>query len=345
MSRKRSKAQRAPRSGSERSTARQAFVTFLMRNDSYLPGALVLGYALLKQDTGADRVCMVTPEITRGARKALQLTFDHVVDVDSIYVPHARRQERQDRPYMFTRLNALRLGADGDLGFAYEKIVLLDADVLPLRCYAQLFDVRVPAGILNERRLHFVEVDEAGSYVVPESVWTQGKWKWHEIYDPVCPHGARIPREITDRVRGDPTNLGINGSLFVLEPSMDEFRDIEADVRRPEVQVLVGDRFDWPEMQYLTMRWSGQWTNVDVRYSALNGYPDLSVLYGTHFGGFKPWQVNKKSIACYGRYPDYQRWFEEYIELVTHAYPRLLELRRLRRLLEGIRELDGTAAR
>jgi glycogenin glucosyltransferase len=217
--------------------------------------------------------------------------------------------------------------------------------VLPLRCYAQLFDVRAPAGILNERKSHFVEVDETGSYVVPESVWTQDKWKWHEIYDPICPHGARIPREITDRVREDPTNLGINGSLFVLEPSLGEFREIRADIRRPEVQVLVGDRFDWPEMQYLTMHWSGQWTNVDVRYSGLNGYPDLSLLYGTHFGGFKPWQVNKTSIACYARYPDYQRWFEEYIELVTHAYPQLLGLRRLRRLLEGIRKLDGAAAR
>jgi alpha-N-acetylglucosamine transferase len=343
MSRKQLKAQRASRSGTARSRAGHAFVTFLMRNDSYLPGALVLGYVLSRQDTGADRVCMVTPEITREAREALSLVFEQVVDVDSIYVPHVRRQERQDRPYMFTRLNALRLGADGDLGFAYDKIVLLDADVLPLRCYEGLFDVRAPAGILNERKSHFVEVDGTGSYVVPESVWTQNKWKWHEIYDPVCPHGARIPREITDRVREDPTNLGINGSLFVLEPSMDEFRAIEADIRRPEVEALVGDRFDWPEMQYLTLRWSGQWTNVDVRYSALNGYPDLSVLYGTHFGGFKPWRVTKKSIDCYARYPDYQRWFGEYIELVTRAYPQLLELRRLRRLLEGIKALDVAA--
>jgi alpha-N-acetylglucosamine transferase len=339
MSQTRFGAQPVRQKGTAPSSARQAFVTFLMRNDSYLPGALVLGYALSKQETGADRTCMVTPEITRGAREALALIFDHVVDVDAIYVPHARRQERQDRPYMFTRLNALRLGAGGDLGFGYDKIVLLDADVLPLRCYASLFDVPAPAGIMNERKSHFVEVDETGSYVVPESVWTENKWRWHEIYDPVAPHGAPIPRELTDRPLKDPDNLGINGSLFVLEPSMDEFQAILADVRRPEIQALVGDRFDWPEMQYLTVRWSGQWHNVDVRYSALNGYPDLSVLYGTHFGGFKPWQVRKQSIQVYARYPDYQRWFEAYIELVTRAHPQLLELRRLRRLLEGIREL------
>ena len=324
-----------------------AFVTFLMMNDSYLPGALVLAHALSKQRAGAGRgvdlVCMVTPEITPGARQALGLLFDHVADVAAIYVPHARRQQRQDRPYWFTRLNALRLGADGDLGFAYKKVVLLDADVLPLRHYDRLFEVRAPAGILNEHKSHFIEVDDTGQYVVPESVDRDGTWKWHRLYDPVCPHGARIPHEITDRGADDTTNMGINGSLFVLAPSMDEFERIQEDVRRPEVSALVGDRFDWPDMQYLTIRWSGQWTNVDLRYSGFNGYPRMSVLYGTHFAGFKPWRVRKKSIGVYARYDDYQRWFQEYVELVTRAKPELLKFKRLKRLLQAIEALrDGS---
>jgi glycogenin glucosyltransferase len=310
-----------------------------MRNDSYLPGALVLAHALRAQETGADLVCMVTPEISPGARRALALLYDRVVDVDAVYVPHKRRQQRQDRPYMFTRLNALRLGADGDLGYAYEKVVLLDADVLPLRHYERLFAVAAPAGILNEHKSHLVEVDEDGQYVVPPSVWEDGTWKWHRLYDAVCPHGAPIPREITDRVLHDPLNLGINGSLFVLEPSLEEFRSICADVARPEVLERVGDLYDWPEMQYLTARWSGRWTNVDLRYSGFNGYPNLSVLYGTHFGGLKPWQVRNKSLAVYARYPDYQRWFGAYAEMVTRAYPALLASARLRRLLDEVEAL------
>jgi hypothetical protein len=325
------------KSGKQRSPA--AFVTFLMRNNSYLPGALVLAHALSRQRVGADLVCMVTPEITPGARRALGLLFDHVIEVDAVYVPHARRQERQDRPYWFTRLNALRLGAEGDLGFAYEKVVLLDADVLPLRHYGRLFEVRAPAGIINEFKSHLIEVDDMGQYVVPESVDRDGTWKWHRLYDAVCPHGARIPQEITDRVADDVTNMGINGSLFVLAPSMDEFERIEADVRRPEVSRLVGDRYEWPDMQYLTLRWSGQWTNVDLRYSGFNGYPRMSVLYGTHFAGFKPWSVRKKSFRSYARHSDYQRWFQEYVELVTRAKPALLKHRRLKQLLQAIEVL------
>ncbi len=319
----------------------QAFVTFLMRNDSYLPGALVLAYALRQQRVqggwGHDLACMVTPEITHGARRALGMLYDHAIDVEPIYVPHKRRQQRQDRPFMFTRLNALRLGSDGDLGYRYEKVVLLDADVLPLRDYGRLFDLDAPAGVLNERKSHLVEVDEQGQYVVPEEVERTGKWKWHRLYDPICAHGQPIPREITDRVVEDPSNLGILGSLFVLTPSLDEFRRIRADVERPEVLEWVGDRWDWPEMQYLTARWSGQWTNVDARYCGLNGYPNLTVLYGTHFGGLKPWQVRNRSVAHYAKYPDYQRWYGAYVEMVTRAHPQLLELKRLARLLEAVR--------
>jgi glycogenin glucosyltransferase len=321
--------------------ARYAFVSFLMLNDSYLPGALMVGYALRKQGTHADRVCLVTEDISTVARNALRRVFDYTVEVDTVYVPHKRRQERQDRPYMFTRMNVLRLGADGDLGFAYEKIVVLDADVLPFKHYDHLFTLSAPAGILNEHKSHFIEIDAEGQYVVPQDVEMTGTWKWHRLYDSVCPHGHRIPKTITDRVSTDPLNLGINGGLFVLEPSICEYRAIMEDVRRPETLEMVGDLFDWPEMQYLTLRWSGQWTNVDVRFAGLNGYPMLSVLYGTHFGGLKPWQFKReKAIRRWGRYPDFQVWFAEYTEMVSEVHPDLRKVRRLQRLLDDIHELN-----
>ena len=319
------------------SRPRYAFVSFLMLNDNYLPGALVLAHGLRRQSTRAALVCLVTDGVSRGARSALELLFDQVLEVDSFYIPHARRQERQDRPYFFTRLHALRLGADGDLGCDFEKIALVDADVLPLKYCDHLFQLETPAGIINERKSHFLEVGADGGYAVPQNVLRTGEWDWHRIYGSVCPHGHRIPTEITDRVREDPTNMGLNGSLFVLEPSAVEFSSIVEDVKRPEVRRLVEDLFDWPDMQYLTMRWSGDWRNIDLRFSALNGYPHLSVLFGTHFAGFKPWNFNRsKAMARYGRYDDFKLWFRVYTEMVTAAHPQLLELGKLRRLLDAI---------
>jgi hypothetical protein len=322
-------------------SARWAFATFLMLNDSYLPGALMVGYALRKQRASADRLCLVTPEISSDARDALELLFDHVVEVDRVFVPHARRQERQDRPYWFTRVNALRLGGDGDLGFAYDKVVVLDADLLPLKHYDHLFTLDTPAGILNESKSSVMEVDQDGRYIVPPDVERTGQWVWHRMYGAICPHGHRIPAEITDRVKTDPANMGLNGSLFVLAPSIEEFRDILVDVRRPEIGDLVSNRFEWPDMQYLTMRWSGKWTSIDVRFSGFSGYPVLSVLLGTHYAGFKPWSFKKaKAMARWARHDDFQLWFREYKAMVA-AYPELLRAKRLSGLLAQIQELGS----
>ena len=55
----------------EDGSARFAYVTFVMMNDSYVPGALLMAYGLRRQWTEADIVCLVTPEVTADAREAL----------------------------------------------------------------------------------------------------------------------------------------------------------------------------------------------------------------------------------------------------------------------------------
>ncbi|MBT7067457.1 MAG: hypothetical protein HN919_14230 [Verrucomicrobia bacterium] len=305
-----------------------------MLNDNYLPGCLVLAAGLRRQGVQAPLIVLVTEDISNGAREALSHLYDHVLAVDKIYIPHARRQQRQDRPYYFTRIQVLRLGIDGDLGLDFDRVIVIDADVLPIRNYSALLELEAPAGIMNENRSHFADTDERGQYVVPPEA-KQGQWIWHRIYAD-CLHGQQVPREISDRPIEDPKNMGFNGSLFVMQPSMAEYAAILQDVQRPEIQRLVGDLFDWPDMQYLTIRWSGRWRNIDVRYSALNGYPSLEVLYGTHFAGFKPWYFQRKlAMARYSRYPDFQLWFLRYEELMAE-HPALLQLGKLRRLLSDV---------
>ncbi|MBD05964.1 MAG: hypothetical protein CME24_16640 [Gemmatimonadetes bacterium] len=322
--------------------ATQLFATFLMLNDNYLPGALVLADSLRLQGAEQPLVCLTTDGVSDAAEQALRSVFDDVIRVERVYIPHSRRQERQDRPYYFTRIQVLRLGQDGDLGYRCERVVVIDADVLTLAKYASLFQIEAPAGILNERKENFVETDSSGGYVVTPTAWKTGEWRWHDLYR-MCPHGHPIPRDLTDRVATDPTNMGINGSLFVMRPDRDEFDGILEDVKRPEIAARVGDAFDWPDMQYLTMRWSGQWRSVDVRFSALNGYPDLSLIWGTHFAGFKPWYFQReRAMRRYLRFPDFQLWFARYQQMVQR-HPQLLEMGKLRRLNDAISQtLDGT---
>jgi glycogenin glucosyltransferase len=317
-----------------------AFVTFLMLNDSYLPGVLLLAHGLRRQKTQADLICMVTDETSRPARQALAHLYDEVIEVEKIFVPHARVGKRPYLPYVFTRLHALRLGVDGDLGHRYEKIALLDADLLPLRYYDHLFTLPTPAGTINERKTHVMEWGEDGNFIIPDSVAQDGTWNWHQIYAD-CPHGQPIPKEITDHVASDPTNMGVISSLLLLEPSLAEFNAIMQDIQSPEMQPLVSDAFDWPEMQYLTLRYSGRWTNIDLRFHSLNGYPNLDVLYGLHYTGFKPWQFRRAgSMDRYGRRDDFQLWFSLYREMLQ-THPLLQSNRKLRSLLQKINEFLG----
>ena len=170
----------------------RAFVSFLMLNDSFLPGVIQQAYELAEQAPGVPRVCVITDDISSEGRGALEVLFDHVVVVETVYVPHRRRHARQDRPFLLTRLQALRLGPDGDLGLAFRKIVLLDADIMPLKRYDQLFLLDTPAGILNERKEHFIAKDERGRYSTPRDVDITGRWVWHDVYGAVG-HGMRVP--------------------------------------------------------------------------------------------------------------------------------------------------------
>lgn len=325
-------------------SARFAYVTFLLFNLShkYVESAMLMAYALRKLQTEADIICMVTPGMPAWAEQGLKTVFDQVMEVEPIFLPHPRRHHRPDIPFLFTRFQALRLGPDGDLGQRYEKIVLLDADVLPLRYYDHLFSLPAPAGIINESKDTFRDYDDNGQYIIPDSVAVDGTWKWHRIYNPICPHGSLIPSQITDRPRTDFDNLGIIGAFFVINTSLAEFNAIMQDVQRPEVSALVGEKFSLPDMQYLTYRYSGNWTSVDLRFCALNGYPRLDVLCGTHYaGGTKPWSVKKrKALESYGRFEDFQYWYVLYKELFVR-HPELHKLKRLREVHDLALELTA----
>ncbi len=306
-----------------------------MLNDRYLPGALVAASQLRAQWTQADLVCLVSDGVDGASRDSLAVLFDRVIEVSRIFVPHARRQARQDRPWLLTRLQALRLGPDGDLGCAYEKIVLLDADILPIKRYDHLFLLDTPAGILNERKAHFVSTGPARTYRVPDDVELTGRWIWHELYGAMG-HGERIPAEVTLRVRDDPANLGVNTALLVLRPRVRELASIREDIQRPCVRRLLEEVFDWPDMQYLTLRWSGRWTNVDACFCGLGGYPSLGALCGTHFAGPKPWDIESDPAArAWARYPDFRYWYRCFARMMS-AEPELRRNPRLSRLARVI---------
>ncbi len=314
---------------------KNAYVTFIIRNDSFLPGALVFGYALRLQETIHDLVCIVSENVSNRAKHALSEIYDDVITIPEVYVPHERRHERQDRPYLFSRFSSFRLGKDGDLGKGYDKIIVADCDILPLHNYDALFDLPAPAGIINENKSHCMEYKD-GEYIIPDSVYENGTWNWHEIYRNI-PHGAKIPTTITERIKQDKTNLGVHSSLCLYEPTMDFFNSIMDDLLDPNVQKEIST-YNWPEMQYMSNKLSGKWHNMDLKYSSFNGYPLIEVINGTHFAGLKPWSIKNKSVKSFSKFDDYRLWNHTFIRMCDEI-PVLKEHNKIRKMYHFITNL------
>lgn len=286
-----------------------------MRGDSYLSGALVLAYAL-KMQTKIDCICLVTEDVSDKAKYVLQMFYDKVITVCELKFSSTATGGRNDRKFLPTRFQALRLCEGGGLGCAYDKIVLLDADVLPLCDYDSLFGLDTPAGIIMENKI------DCYSGATEDSQ----KWGWHKLYEPLCPHGARIPKDITERVKHDPLNMGINSGLWVIAPSNEEYGTFCRALNKPEIAEYTA-QFPWPEMQLATMLWSGRWTNIDIRYCSIGGFPRIDALWGIHYAGIKPWQRKHRSIEHYAKFEDFRLWYGYYNSMyLSHAELRKIPM-------------------
>ncbi len=301
------------------------YATFLMRNDFFVPGALMYGYALKKQGI-KDVYCFVTDDISKRAVEFLHAVFDRVIEIDAVQVPHPNQKGRRDRGDLFTRFEVLKYYDDFDpLG---QKILLADSDILPLRNYKELANAPSPSAIINEKDAYTTR-QENGQYVVDEPTLKTGQWHWHDRYSDYL-NGAQIPAHITDRVKDDPTNLGMNTSLWIFNTNMHDYTSIQDDLRMPKTQAMVGT-FNWPEMQYITQKWSGHWHTLDIKYASFSGYPRLDLVNGIHFAGQKPWAITHKSFDHYSRFKDFRMWQSLFLTMledtpILQTYPKLRRL-------------------
>jgi len=66
--------------------SKNAYVTFIIRNDSFMPGALVFAYALRLQETVHDLVVIVSENVTDRAKNTLRLVYDDVITIPEVFL-------------------------------------------------------------------------------------------------------------------------------------------------------------------------------------------------------------------------------------------------------------------
>eukprot|EP00735_Rhodelphis_limneticus_P012238 TRINITY_DN544_c0_g1::TRINITY_DN544_c0_g1_i1::g.10492::m.10492 TRINITY_DN544_c0_g1::TRINITY_DN544_c0_g1_i1::g.10492 ORF type:complete len:323 (+),score=45.90,sp/Q9R062/GLYG_MOUSE/28.30/4e-17,Glyco_transf_8/PF01501.15/6.7e-29 TRINITY_DN544_c0_g1_i1:115-1083(+) len=111
-----------------------AFVTFV-DDDKFVDGARVLAYSLIAFRTPHDLICLAGESVSDEKLESLDEIFDDVIVVDDIHLPENAMSRTPDRVQSsFKRLHAWELTE-------YERIVLIDPDVLPLSSLDELCEM------------------------------------------------------------------------------------------------------------------------------------------------------------------------------------------------------------
>ena len=282
----------------------------------YLLGAILVAhmlknrfhnYDLYKKNikgTKADIICMVTPDIDNVIIDILKIYYDDVIMVPyiawsdaylsrNIILDEKKFIKIQDvskgnlnKSHGFckvmTKLNIFNTNL-----FPYKKIVLLDADVIPLGFYDTLFTLETPAGWLEFRHHQMINLG-----LDPTNDRST-----------LCIHSQNILHFLTDL--NNKYSSDINASVLVIEPDINLFNNMITELKSP-LDKWFGtnkehsgfwymdkfyDHYKFPEQNYLTKKFSGKWKCIDVVYSKWIKNANDSL--GISLAGVieKPWEI------------------------------------------------------
>lgn len=264
--------------------AKYAYVTVLYGNNIYLTGALVLGYSLKRTKTIHDRVILITPDVGNENQLYLSKIYTHIIPINYTNVnPEIFSEQNTRFRDVFTKLECLSL-------IQYDKIILLDLDMIIAKNIDHLFKLIPPAACIKK-------------YYVP--------------------YGKIIPQNMI--CKNNKLVGSINAGLMLLKPDLKELDDIKIEINKNE-QI---NKYKYPEQDYLSLRYCGKWTSITFNYNFQFGLTNrvkktkykIDDIYVIHYSSsYKPWNVlvehdltedEKKFMELHKKY--YDLWNNAYV--------------------------------
>jgi hypothetical protein len=286
---------------------RCAWVVLVMAGRTYVPGALVVAASLRAVGTRHDRVVMVTPDVDAAARAQLALEFTAVVEVPYIERP-ARRFEsaHQMARYgawldrSFTKWNCLGLTT-------YDRVLLVDADMVFVAPADELFDLPPPAACFSL------------PYLAP---WRRRGGLPNPYIEPGATdmtHGAAIPASTIIAALGQHTVVA-GGFLVLLRPDRADLDGLLAMLGPAGAAERYGAAFltkSGPDEASISEYFAGVrgqgWTHIHQRYAAIPWKPEWVSrdVRAYHYLGRKPWDMDP------AEFPDLAPWWRTADELAS----------------------------
>ena len=301
---------------------------------SYLDGCILAALGLKRQGTNADIICFITHDISEEDKKRLEVVFDKVM-----YVPYISPYEMggtgdlktikmdpgifdncpgydKNHPYshVFFKLHIFNPKL-----FPYEKVCFVDSDLVPLNYYDSLFMLDCPAGWVEYRKkIPYLE-----------------SFNWDRC--DFLKHGEKIPSIFTDI--DTPAGADVNAGLLLVEPDKKEYDSMIKELQQPiekwmgknkhhkgfytfNFDTPQGNKFTknsycFPEQNYLTKRFSGNWHYIEFAFQSWALDPCNA--FGIHMAAFnpKPWFKQPKSgaIKISKKYSPYVKDYKKEVRL------------------------------
>jgi lipopolysaccharide biosynthesis glycosyltransferase len=278
-----------------------AFVSLVMKNPSYIVGAMVMAHSLRMTRTKHKLVCMLTSDLYNEWRNTLLQIYDEVVLTPYIkYNSGNLFSKKQNQIYdwkdiSYTKWYCLSLSQ-------YSKICFLDADLVIIKNIDHLLDLPAPAGC----------------FVNP---WAMEKInKVHKQYYTGLNYGDKIPNENIQNALVD--GFVVVGHCIILEPSddlyakyikyMDSYKDKNygsfclSMFDEQSITHYMSKTKSWTYMgyEYNTIPWHINKTNMT--FGKFN--PPYILHY---FNKIKPWSLHRKS------WPDLEIWWQYFDSLIS----------------------------
>jgi len=282
--------------------SKYAFVSCMFMGDNYLPGILVLAYSIFKTKTKYDVVCMVTPDVSEGAKAKMRKIGIKVENVEYIYT----NSYLDERPSMkgrypnihkySTKWNCLKLTQ-------YKKIFLLDIDMIVQKNIDHVFDLPAPATRLVLR--------------IPTKKVLLGAVL-------MMKDGEQLPRSVAKKFLYKHGG-SIDGGCMLLEPSTKQYnnfleytkvfdpRTFDAEMTDDEFCLFSFYTSQKKKWHYLGIEWSC----IEWKYNNLCS--SETALINNFIGLEKPWE---KDIS---KWPDLKYWYILYNKL-KEKYPEFSDV-------------------